>query len=100
MATATSNSLDHQSAHAKVDRAAERAHEAVNRAAEVAGSGEEKLQNLADELRSQAEQLTVNAKRHSSEATAAVEDYTRAHPFKTLSLAFLIGAVIAFLIRR
>lgn len=100
MATSTSNSHTQKSTHANVDRAAERAHEAVNRAAEFAGSGEEKLQHLAEELRYQAEQLTNSAKRHSSEATAAVEDYTRAHPFKTLSFAFLIGAVIAFLIRR
>lgn len=100
MATATSNSHDQQSAHVKVDYAAKRAHEAVDRAADFVGSSEEKIQHLADELRKQAEQLTDGAKRRSSEATAAVEDYTRTHPIKTLSFAFLIGAVIAFLIRR
>lgn len=98
----TSNSQSHttESAHAKVDRAAERAHDAVNRAAEFAGSGEEKLQHLADELRTQAEQLASNAKRHSDEASAAVSDYTRTHPLKSLGLAFLLGAVAAFLFRR
>ncbi|NKI18572.1 hypothetical protein HCU74_14235 [Spongiibacter sp. KMU-166] len=100
MEATKSNAHAADSAHAKVDHAAERAHEAVNRAAQFAGTGEEKLQHLAEELRTQAEQLANSAKRRSDEASAAVSDYTRTHPLKTLSLAFLLGAVAAFLFRR
>jgi ElaB/YqjD/DUF883 family membrane-anchored ribosome-binding protein len=104
MAQESSNSyVDEQAtagAHDKVDRAAQRAHDAVNRAATMAGSGEEKLHNLADELRKQAEQLANSAKNRSDEVSSAVSDYTRTNPLKTIGLAFLVGAVVAFLFRK
>ena len=86
--------------HDKVDAAASKAHEAVDRAAAMAGSSEESLHQLAEELRLQAEGLVSSARKHSEAASEAVGGYTREHPLRTVGLAFLLGAVVAFLFRR
>lgn len=96
--TSTSNQQDSHGDH--IDSLARRAHEAVDRAATMAGSSEERILRLADELRSQAEQMGSSAKQRSEKVTASVEDYTRRHPLKTLSFAFVLGALLTFLLRK
>ena len=91
---------DQSNSHEKVDKAAAKAHETVDRAAEMAGSGEERLYKLAEELREQAEQLANTAKSRSANVNSAVSDYTRENPLRTVGLAFLLGAVFAFLFRK
>ena len=86
--------------HSKVDGAAEKVHEAVDRAASVAGSSEERLAELAAELRAHADLLVDSARSRSEAVSSAVGDYTRENPAKSIGLAFLLGAVIAFLFRR
>jgi ElaB/YqjD/DUF883 family membrane-anchored ribosome-binding protein len=88
------------SQHEKIDSTAERVHEAVERAAEMAGTSEERLMELAEELRAHADRLAKSARKQSAEVTSAVEDYTRENPIKTISLAFLLGAMLAFLFRK
>lgn len=97
MANAAVNS---DKAHAKVDGAAEKIHEAVDRAAAVAGTSEERLIELANELREHADKLAKSAKSRSEAVTSAVGDYTRENPTKSIGIAFLLGAVIAFLFRK
>ncbi|MFT6592312.1 MAG: ElaB/YqjD/DUF883 family membrane-anchored ribosome-binding protein [Zhongshania sp.] len=87
-------------AHAKVDGAAEKVHEAVDRAAAVAGSSEERLIELANELRDHADRLAESARSRSEAVTSAVGDYTRENPAKSIGIAFLLGAVLAFLFRK
>ncbi|GAB3372814.1 hypothetical protein NCG89_06620 [Spongiibacter taiwanensis] len=101
MTMAVTNTSEHHDSHNEhIDSLARRAHEAVDRAAKMAGSSEERILRLADELRSQAEQMGSSAKQRSEKITSSVEDYTRAHPIKTLSFAFVLGALLTFLLRK
>lgn len=96
--SSTVESSDNHSDH--IDSLARKAHEAVDRAAKMAGSSEEKILGLAEELRSQAEQMGAKARERSQSASASVEDYTRKHPVRTLGFAFVLGALFAFLFRK
>ena len=100
MATEQSESRTNTHRHDKVDAAAAKAHEAVDRAATMAGSSEERLYQLAEELRQQAEGLASSARQRSEALSDAVGGYTRENPLKTVGLAFVLGAVLAFLLRR
>ena len=86
--------------HQRVGDAAERVHEAVDRAAAMAGTSEERLMELVEELRDHADKLAESARSRSKEVTAAVGDYTKENPIKSIGLAFLLGTVLAFLFRK
>jgi ElaB/YqjD/DUF883 family membrane-anchored ribosome-binding protein len=55
---------------------------------------------LANELREHADKLAKSAKSRSEAVTSAVGDYTRENPTKSIGIAFLLGAVLAFLFRK
>ena len=95
-----SNTSSANSRHERTDGAAERVHEAVDRAATIAGMSEERLLELAEELRGHADKIAKSARSRSNEATAAVGDYTRENPIKSIGLAFLMGTILAYIFRK
>ncbi len=88
------------SGHETTDQVAGKAHEAVDRAAETAGKAEEYTREHTSHAGERVREAAADAHRRADDALDRVNCYVRENPLMSIGVAFIAGALYAWLTRR